>query len=93
MTLKSLCLKNELGDQARNQHIHIRDAFFGCETEGFKSHHRCNDNQQTIYHDAVSLYPTLNTLDGDAVGFSEYVGITLDDIKIYNDMWVNFIGI
>ena len=90
---KSLTNKNELEEQARNQNIKIRDAFFGGRTEGFKCYHKCNENQKIFYYDVVSLYPTVNSLDEYAVGFSKYVNITLDDINNNNNIWNDFIGL
>ena len=90
---KSLTNKNELEEQARNQNIKIRDAFFGGRTEGFKCYHKCNENQKIFYYDVVSLYPTVNSLDEYAVGFSKYINITLDDINNNNNIWNDFIGL
>ena len=90
---QSLPNKFELEEQARNQNIKIRDAFFGGRTEGFKSYHKCNENQQIFYYDVVSLYPTVNALDEYAIGFSKYVNITLDDINCNKDIWKNFAGL
>jgi len=72
--------KIELEEQARNQYINVRDALFGGRTEGFKSYHKCNEDEKIFYHDVVSLYPTVNALDTYAVRFSKYVNITSDDI-------------
>ena len=70
---KTLPNKSQLEENARHQNINIRDAFFGGRTEGFKSYHKCTESQKIFYYDVVSLYPTVNSLDEYAVGFSKYV--------------------
>ena len=90
---KTLSNTKELEEQAKNQNINIRDAFFGGRTEGFKCYHKCNENQKIFYYDVVSLYPTVNSLDEYAVGFSKYVNITLDDINNNTNVWIDFIGL
>ena len=75
------------------QNINIRDAFVGGRTDGFKSYHKCTKHQKIFYYDVVSLYPTVNALDADAVGFPKYVNLTLDDvdkaaqIAVQNPYW------
>ena len=80
--------KQELEAKARKQHIRIRDALCGGRTEAFKSYIKCNKHQKIFYLDVCSLYPTVNALDDYAVGFKQYVDITVDDI-LSND----FIGL
>ena len=79
-TKKNLPNKRELEHDARQQNINIRGALFGGRTEGFKSYHKCNDDEKMFYFDVVSLYPTVNALDPYAVGYSKYVKITPEDI-------------
>ena len=92
-TKKSLPNKTELEENAIQQNINIRDAFFGGRTEGFKSYHKCNEYEKLFYYDVVSLYPTVNALDEYAVGFSKYVSLTLDNINNNDSIWNDFIGI
>ena len=80
--------KQELEAKASEQHIRIRDALCGGRTEAFKSYIKCNKHQKIFYLDVCSLYPTVNALDDYAVGFKQYVDITVDDI-LSND----FIGL
>ena len=77
---KTLENKNELEHDARQQNINVRDALFGGRTEGFKSYHECNEDEQIFYYDVVSLYPTVNALDTYAVGNGRYKKIQPDDI-------------
>ena len=78
---KNLPNKKELEEAARQANIKPRDALFGGRTEGFKSYVKCNKHQKMFYLDVCSLYPTVNALDDYAVGFRQYVNITVDDIK------------
>jgi len=72
--------KKDIEDHAKNQNINIREALFGGRTEAFKSYFKCNENQQILYYDVCSLYPTVNALDDYAIGYKRYVTITADDI-------------
>jgi len=76
----NLSNKNELEYTARRQNINVRDALFGGRAEGFKTYHKCNENQTISSFDVVSLYPSVNALDDYAIGFGRYVNITSDDI-------------
>ncbi len=44
-----------LEQDAKNQNIVVRDAFFGGRTEGFKSYHKCKEGEKIFYYDIVSL--------------------------------------
>ena len=71
--LKStLSNKDELEEHAKQQNINTRDALCGGRTEGFKTHIKCNENQQIFLFDVVSLQPRVNALDSYPVGFSKY---------------------
>jgi hypothetical protein len=72
--------KHDLETKAGEQHIKIRDALCGGRTEAFKSHIKCNEHQKIFYLDVCSLYPTVNALDDYAVGFKQFVDITVNDI-------------
>ena len=78
---KTIDNKYQIEVQAREQNINVRDALFGGRTEAFKSWVKCNENQKIFYDDVTSLYPTVNALDDYAVGFKQYVNITVDDIR------------
>ena len=73
--------------------ILILEMHFGGRTEGFKSYHKCNEHQKVFYYDVVSLYPTVNSLDEYAVGFSKYVNLTLENINNNENVWNDFMGI
>ena len=73
--------KKEIEAAAKAQNINTRDALFGGRTEGFKSYHECVGKQVINYDDVTSLYPTVNALDDNAIGFKKYVNITPKDIK------------
>ena len=78
---ESLPNKLEIEEMARRQNIKTRDALLGGRTEAFKSCIKCvSDSQKIYYFDAVSLYPTVNSLDDYAVGFRKYVNISVKGI-------------
>ena len=52
----------------------------GNATEAFKVYHKRSPNQKIHDRDVVRLYPTVNALDEDAVGFPSYVDIKVNDI-------------
>ena len=72
--------KSEIEENARHQNINVRDALFGGRTEGVKTYHLCQGNQQILTYDVCSLYPTVSALDNYAVGFKRYAVISVDDI-------------
>ncbi len=79
---ETLSNKLEIEEMAKNQNIKTRDALHGGRTEAFKTYSICSTSKQQIYYfDVVALYPTVSALDDYAVGFKEYVNITVDDIK------------
>jgi hypothetical protein len=89
--LKStLSNKDELEEHAKQQNIITRDALCGGRTEGFKTHVKCNENQQIFLFDVVSLYPSVNALDSYPVGFSKYCYKKITSEDILND---NFFGL
>jgi hypothetical protein len=85
--------RKEIEEQARNQHINVRDALFGGRTEAFKSYFKCNDNQKIHYVDVVSLYPTVNALDTYAVGFKRFVNVSNKDAFIEKIRSGEFVGV
>jgi hypothetical protein len=86
---KSLYNKTEIEKQAKQQNIITRNALCGGRTEAFKSHFKCNKHQKIFYLDVCSLYPTVNALDDYAVGFKNYINITIDDI--INDTFIGLV--
>ena len=73
---KTLENKQAIEQQARDQHINVREALFGGRTEGFKSYFKCNKHQKIYYYDVVSLYPTVNAMDAYAIGFKKPVNVS-----------------
>jgi hypothetical protein len=72
--------KKKLERQAATEHINIRDALFGGRTEAFKSYYKCDENEQGLYYDVVSLYPTVNALDKYPIGFKQFYNPTIGEI-------------
>ena len=85
--------RTELEEQARNQHINVRDALFGGRTEGFKSYFKCNEKQKVFYHDVVSLYPTVNALDPYAIGFRRPINVSNKEELIHRIASGDFFGV
>ena len=65
--------KEETEDKAQQHNIITRDALCGGRAEAFKSHVKRNKHQKMFYLDGCYLYPTVNALDDDAVGFKKYM--------------------
>ena len=86
---KDLDNKKELETKARQQNIKPRDALFGGRTEAFKSYHKCTIDEIIGYVDICSLYPTVNACDDYAVGFKQYVDLTIEDI--INDKFIGLV--
>ena len=84
----TLSNKAEIEDKAQKQNIRTRDALCGGRTEAFTSYFKCNKHHTTLYLDVCSLYPTVNALDGYAVGFNIYADIAAEDI-----LSDNFVGL
>ena len=72
--------RTKLERQAANEHINIRDSFCGRETEAFKSYYKCDENGKGLYHDVVSLYPTVNALYKCPIGFKQFYNPTIEQM-------------